>query len=87
MAWTAFETALAEVVNARRIGQKFRENVDAAVQANGRAPLDWGKGVWHSVAKLNTYRVDYVHRTAAGADLFPAVGVANGALQTIRDAL
>jgi len=35
MAWTAFETALAEVLHAQRIGGKFPENVDSAVQANG----------------------------------------------------
>jgi hypothetical protein len=87
MAWTAFETALADVLNAQRIGGKFRENVDAAVYASGLAPLDWGKGIWQSVAHLNACRVDYVHRTAAGTDLFPEVSVVDGALQTIRNAL
>ncbi|MBA3967065.1 MAG: hypothetical protein H0X47_15090 [Nitrospirales bacterium] len=36
---------------------------------------------------MNTIRVDYAHRTAADTDLFPEVSVADGALQTIRNAL
>lgn len=83
----AFETILAEVLNAKRIGGNFRENLDSAVQASSFAPLDWGKGVWQSVANLYTFLVDYVHRTAAGTNLFPEVIVAEGALQTIRNAL
>lgn len=87
MAWTAFETALADVLKAQRLGGKFKENLDAAVHANSLDPLNWGEGVWQSVAALNGCRVDYVHKTASGIDLFPEVGIADAALKTIRDAL
>jgi hypothetical protein len=87
MAWTAFETVLAEALNANRIGGNFRQNVDNAIQANGLAMLDWGQSIWQSVDQLNNFRVDYVHRTAKGADLFPDVSVADDALQIIRNAL
>lgn len=87
MAWTAFETTLSELLNAKRLSGNFQQNLDAAVRDFGLPQLDWGQGIWQSVAILNKCRVDYVHRTAAGAELLPEGAVADDALNTIRDAL
>ena len=87
MGWVAFETMLAEVLSAHRLGGRFRENLNAAVQAANLPPLDWGQGVWQAVGLLNARRVDYVHRTVSIGDLFPGLSTADEAFATIRSAL
>jgi hypothetical protein len=87
MAWTAFETALQDVFPTRRLGERFRRNLDDALDQAGLQPLDWGQGVWQRVAALNAQRVDYVHRPTSDIDLFPDTSVVDDALETIRAAL
>ena len=87
MAWAAFETTLAELLNAQRLGGNFRKRLDEAVEAAKLPSLDWGKGTWQAIGQLNGRRVDYVHRTATGTDLFPDVSAADEAFNTIRSAL
>jgi hypothetical protein len=87
MAWTAFETTLADLLKAPRLGSRFRDNLDAAVAGAALEPLDWSRGVWQRVAQLNDRRVAYVHRTAQATDLFTEVADADVAFGTIREAL
>lgn len=87
MAWTAFETAISELLNAHRLGGRFREKLDEAISNAGLPALNWGSGIWQEVGVLNQRRVDYVHRTSVNIDLMPDSSAADSALKTIRDAL
>lgn len=87
MAWTAFEIALQDVLPARRLGERFRRNLDNAVEQADLQRLDWGHGVWQRVAQVNARRVAYVHRATLDVDLFPDTSVVDDAFETIRAAL
>jgi hypothetical protein len=87
IAWTVLEMACQEALNNKAIAYRFKENLDAALSAQGVAPLDWGQGAWQQVTKLQKIRINYVHRFANEFDLFPDATVANDAVDIVRHAV
>lgn len=52
LAWTALEIACQEALNTPEIGFRFKDNLDRAVADKGLPPLDWSKGIWQDVRRI-----------------------------------
>jgi hypothetical protein len=86
-AWTALEIACADALRAGRIGERFKERMDAALHANGFQLIDWSRGTWQKVLEIQQWRHDYTHRFVPQANLFPPVSRASEVIATVRDAI
>jgi hypothetical protein len=49
--------------------------------------LEWGQGLWQEVQKIQEVRKGYVHRFLDERDLFPNAGVADKAIEIVRNAI
>ncbi len=54
--WNVLEIACQEALNESSISYRFRENLDKAIQEKEFDRLDWGRGIWSSVLKLQNRR-------------------------------
>ncbi|MEX2374374.1 MAG: hypothetical protein WD942_02160 [Dehalococcoidia bacterium] len=86
-AWTALETACDHALHVTGIARRFKENLDTAVSAAGLLPLDWGSGIWQEVRQLQAMRKGFVHLTVDQEQLFPAIELADSALDVARRAI
>jgi hypothetical protein len=86
-AWTVFETVCADALGAKRLGNRFREQLDAAISASLLPPLDWSKGLWQRVLNVYRLRKDYVHVALPQNRLFADVTEANDAINIMREAI
>jgi hypothetical protein len=84
---TAFEMACNDALGVSDIGYSFQRNVDAAVNANGLDPLEWGQGLWQQVLEIIQLRKDYVHRMIPQEQLFPPIAEADSAIRVLREAI
>lgn len=82
--WTALEMACEQALETNGIGRRFKENLDAAVQAKGLPPLNWGAGVWQELSRVHKLRKDFVHINFDQEKLFPQTTDAEKSLNTIR---
>lgn len=85
--WIALEMACQDALSDKKISYKFRENLDKAVADNRLPALDWSRGIWQEVTKVQNMRKDIVHRFAAEKNLFPETNIADEAIQVIREAI
>lgn len=86
-AWTAFEAACEDALGASGLGNRFKENVNAAVAKLSLPPLSWGSGIWQQVLKIYALRKDYVHVAIPQIRLFALVSEADEAIHVLRDAV
>lgn len=85
--WIALEMACQDALSDKNISYKFKENLDSAVANNQLPPLDWSKGIWQKVIKVQNLRKDIAHRFASEKELFPETEIAAEAIQVIREAI
>lgn len=85
-AWVALESACIDALDDPRIPYSFKKNLDKAISANGLQPLDWSRGLWQDVRKLQEVRKTYIHRFLALTDMFPEAADADSAVETVRTA-
>jgi hypothetical protein len=85
--WIALEMACQDALSDKNISYKFRENLDKAVADNQLPPLDWSRGTWQKVTKVQNMRKDIAHRFASEKDLFPETNIADESIQVIREAI
>jgi hypothetical protein len=50
-------------------------------------PLDWSRGTWQKVIKIQNLRKDVAHRFASEKELFPDSDIADESIQVIREAI
>lgn len=86
-AWTALEVACQEALNSPEIGYKFKVNLDRAVSDSGLKPLDWSRGIWQDVRRIQELRKSYIHKFAKLADMFSDSDVADDAVMVVRSAI
>ena len=87
LGWTVLEIACQDALNEPNISYSFRQNIDNTIKNNGSRVLDWAKGTWQQVTKLQNLRKNCVHRFATENDLFPEAVVADDTVLIIRDAV
>ena len=87
LAWTALEIACQEALSAPEVGYRFKENLDRAIADKGLPALDWSKGVWQEVRRIQELRKSYVHRFTSLADMFPDSSVADDTIDVVRTAI
>lgn len=85
--WTVLEIACQIALSEPNISYRFRENLDAAIEKQGFSKLDWGRGLWQQVAKLQDKRKGYMHRFISQSNLFPQATVADQAIDIARAAV
>lgn len=86
-AWTVLEIACQDALEEPNISYSFRRNLDAAVAARSLSRLDWGKGIWQRVVKVQEQRKSYMHRFVSEKDLFPEAALADNAIGVVREAI
>lgn len=87
LAWTALEIACQEALNAPEVGNRFKDNLDRAIVDNGLPALDWSRGVWQNVRRIQELRKSCVHRFVSLAEMFPDSSLADEAVDVIRTAI
>jgi hypothetical protein len=85
--WTVLEIACQDALAEPSISYSFRKNLDASIEAQGLASLDWSSGLWQRVIKLQKMRKGYMHRFLFEADLFPSTTRADEAIDIVRNAV
>lgn len=85
--WTVLEIACQDALEDKDISRRFKDNLDDAVSKKGLQPLDWSKGIWQKVLNLQSLRINCVHCFDTESDLFPEAEIADGAVNTIREAV
>ncbi len=85
--WIVLEIACQVALNDPTISYSFRANLDAALEKQGFSKLDWGRGLWQQVSKLQDKRKGYVHRFISESDLFPQATDSGHAINIVRAAV
>lgn len=86
-AWTAFEATCEHLTDAPGLGMRFKERLNAALEAKNLPRPDWGSGLWQDVLAIYALRKDYVHPAVPQARLFSPVEEAERAITTLRLAI
>jgi hypothetical protein len=60
-AWTAFEATCEYLTGASGLGNRFKDGLNAALDAKGLPRPDWGSGLWQNVLVVYSLRKGYVH--------------------------
>jgi hypothetical protein len=85
--WTVLEVACQDALNEQKISYSFQKNLDAAIEQQKLAKLDWGSGLWQQVKALQETRKEYVHRFRSVNNLFPEPKIADQAIEIVRKAV
>ena len=88
--WTAFEGFISESLGAKRIGNRFKEEVDKAVAELRYSPLNWGNGIWQQVLKVYGWRKSLTHLGSTSlqeVEVFLSCARADEAINTLRAAI
>ena len=84
-AWTAFETACESLVGpGAHLGNRFKENLDEALDRCGFVRPNWGGGLWQDVMKVYGQRKSFTHSVQDQTTLFPDRSVADDAIRLLR---
>jgi hypothetical protein len=86
-AWTVLEMACQDAVEDINISRRFKDNLDNALAEKSLQPLDWSRGIWQQVLKVQDLRKSCVHRFVSENRLFPPTELAETSLETVRDAV
>lgn len=86
-AWTAFEATCEYLTGASGLGNRFKDGLNAALDAKGLPRPDWGSGLWQNVLVVYSLRKGYVHPGVPQSKLFAPVTEAETAITTLRDAI
>lgn len=84
-AWTCFELACEDALEAKGLGNDFKRKLDAAVNARSLPALDWGSGIWQRIASIHKLRKEYVHPGIPQERLFAPGEEADRAIATLRE--
>lgn len=87
LTWTALELGCQDALGVPEIGYRFKDDLDRAVAGRQLPPLDWSRGVWQAVRRIQEMRKAFVHRFASLADMFPEAVVADDAIAVVRAAI
>ena len=87
LGWTALEIGCQEALNASNISYRFKENLDRAIADKGLPALDWSKGIWQDVRRIQQLRKTCVHRFTSLADMFPDSSIADDSIAVVRTAI
>jgi hypothetical protein len=85
--WICVEIVFRQVLNEPRIGHRFKEDVDSALNNLGLSRLNWGEGVWQKLLKLQVQRHKLIHSIQIQSELFPESTVAENYVSDARDAI
>ena len=85
--WIALEIACQDALCDKNIPYKFKENLDGAIARNKLPPIDWSRGLWQKVTKVQNLRKNVAHRFASENELFPETDIADETIQVIREAI
>ena len=83
-AWTAFESACEDALDESGFGNRFKDNLDAAIKKRGLTIIDWGHGDWQKILEIYQLRKDYTHLRVPQSRLLPAIQEAEEAIQVLR---
>jgi hypothetical protein len=83
-AWTCFESACKDALEAQRLGDHVKEDLDRAVAAKSLPKIHWGSGIWQQVERVHQLRIDYVHRDIPQERLFPTLAEADLTITALR---
>ncbi len=86
-AWTVLEICCRDALGNNRIGNRFKDDVNAAIAQNGFSPIAWGGGVWQTVLELQPLRTKYTHMLVQQDELWPDTEVADRAIVVVRNAV
>ncbi|MDY6935081.1 MAG: hypothetical protein SVZ03_12775 [Spirochaetota bacterium] len=86
-AWVVLEIACQDALKEPNISYSFKQNLDAAIAKKNLPKLDWGKGIWQKVTKIQELRKTYSHRFISVNNLFPESNLANDTIIVIREAI
>jgi len=85
LAWTAFETACESLVGPEaHLGNRFKGNLDEALDRCGFERPNWGSGLWQEVTKVYERRKSFTHAIQDQTTLFPDRTVADDAIRLLR---
>lgn len=85
--WVALEIACQDALGDSTISYSFQRKLDQAIALKNLPALDWGKGIWQDVIKVQETRKDVVHRFASENELFPSVEIADVTIEKMRSAI
>lgn len=86
-AWTAFEGTCEYLAGASGLGNRFKDRLNAALDAKGFRRPDWGSGLWQNVLTVYGSRKEYVHPGVPQNRLFAPVTEAETAITVLREAI
>jgi hypothetical protein len=86
-AWIALEIACQDALEDPKISYRFKDTLNNAIERKSFARLDWSKGVWQQVLKVQQYRINCVHCFSQETDLFPEASMADNTIAIIRQAI
>jgi len=88
-AWSVLEICCIDALSLGgvRIGDRFKEKMKTELSNKGLSAIDWGSGVWQEVLELKKLRDEFTHISIPQEKLWPEIEIANGAIETIRNAV
>lgn len=86
-AWTVLEIACQDALDDEKISYSFEQKLNQAIEEKSLPKLDWGKGIWQKVKKIQELRKNCVHRFFSENELFPNTELAEEALEIIGNAV
>lgn len=86
-AWTAFEITCEHYLGANGLGNRFKENLNKAIDKKKLSPIEWGSGIWQKVYATYQSRKNFVHISSSQADLFPGIELADRAINDLRNGI
>lgn len=87
LAWTALEIRCQESLNSPDIGYSFKRNIDRAIANKGLPSLDWSKGIWQEIRRIQELRKSCVHQFTTLADMFPESSLADDVIAVVKSAI
>ena len=86
-AWIALEIACQDALEEPRISYSFKDNLNNAIEEKSFPKLDWSKGIWQQVLKVQQDRKNSVHRFSKETHLFPDASIADDTIAITRQAI
>lgn len=86
-AWTVIELCCRDALTTEKIGRRFKEDVNRAIDDNGYERIDWSCGIWQRVLELQGKRTDFVHLLIDQDKLWPDTSEADYAVNTARESI
>lgn len=85
-AWTVLEMCCRDALEEQGIGNRFKDDINAALNEKGLNSVNWGSGLWQKVIELKELRREYTHIDLPQKDLWPDIQIAENAINIVREA-